>query len=337
MDFAALAAEEKLRARFESRKAEKDSNSLLAPRVPLQLEHFAVGARHCCRDVYYVPDFVTRAEEHSLLQCISSATGGAKSDWVQLAQRRLQTWGGIPHPSGIVPDELPHWLYALSQAVRCAAPALFSDAPPDHALINEYQLAQGIAWHCDGPMYRPCVAVLSMAGPATFEMERCHAPAATGVGDDATATETESGTRSDTGCDAGSSVTARQAKKIGSGWGIQGGHCGEGAGAGPTPLALQLQPRSLLLFTNDAYTTWRHRIPTRAHDVIDAQCANLHLAGVAAGAVVPRATRRVSITLRNTAVPRLKADFTTHGHVEAARRRHWFHNSVNEEGCHRDG
>ena len=338
MDFAALAAEEKLRARSESRRAEHGDNELLAPRDPLQLELFAVGARHGCRDVFYVPDFVTRTEERALLDCISGTEGGGSSEWVKLAQRRLQTWGGTPHPSGIVPDDLPPWLCALCRAVRCAAPALFGDSPPDHALINEYRLAQGIAWHLDGPMYRPCVAVLSMAGAAAFEMQRCCAPAAAAAqSDDAMAAEAEADPGSVRGHGAGTGAAAAkggggEAERVGRGRTLQGGQGGQGSTCTSTSstFVLQLQPRSLLLFANDAYTEWRHRIPTRARDAVDAQCANLHLAGVAAGAMVPRAARRVSITLRNTAVPRLQTDFTTHGRDEAARRKQWFRDSVNE-------
>lgn len=91
--------------------------------------------------------------------------------WVQLAQRRLQTWGGTPHPSGIVQDQLPPFLADVANGLSQAAPSIFG-TPPNHVLLNEYIGGQGIAPHRDGPMYHPRVAVLSLAGPALFELVR---------------------------------------------------------------------------------------------------------------------------------------------------------------------
>ena len=42
---------------------------------------------------YYVPNFVTVEEEQAILLHVNKAP---KSKWVQLSNRRLQNWGGIP-------------------------------------------------------------------------------------------------------------------------------------------------------------------------------------------------------------------------------------------------
>ncbi len=45
--------------------------------------------------LYYIPEFVTKAEEIKLLDDIDK-TSSVK--WTQLSNRRLQNWGGVPHP-----------------------------------------------------------------------------------------------------------------------------------------------------------------------------------------------------------------------------------------------
>ena len=44
---------------------------------------------------YYIPNFVSEQEEQIILNKVNTAP---KSKWVQLSNRRLQNWGGIPLP-----------------------------------------------------------------------------------------------------------------------------------------------------------------------------------------------------------------------------------------------
>lgn len=52
----------------------------------------------------YIPNFVSSLEEKELIQKVYSAP---KPKWTQLKNRRLQNWGGIPHPKGMIPEKIP--------------------------------------------------------------------------------------------------------------------------------------------------------------------------------------------------------------------------------------
>ena len=56
---------------------------------------------------YYVPDFITEDEESVLLESVYNSP---KPKWTQLSNRRLQNWGGLPHPKGMVGEKIPDWL-----------------------------------------------------------------------------------------------------------------------------------------------------------------------------------------------------------------------------------
>lgn len=66
--------------------------------------------------------------------------------------------------------------------------------------------------------------------------------------------------------------------------------------------SLYLQPRSLFVFTCDAYHRWLHGIDELTVDVIREDCLNASAAGVAVGDSLPRATR-VSYTVRHVPTP----------------------------------
>jgi alkylated DNA repair protein alkB family protein 6 len=46
-------------------------------------------------NAYYVPEFVSEEEESALLRFIDKSP---TFKWTQLAHRRLQNYGGVPHP-----------------------------------------------------------------------------------------------------------------------------------------------------------------------------------------------------------------------------------------------
>ena len=74
----------------------------------LYLEPYKVNAAP--DTVYYVPDFITETEESYLLDHISKTPNPR---WTQLANRRLQNWGGVPHPKGMIAESMPNWLQVV--------------------------------------------------------------------------------------------------------------------------------------------------------------------------------------------------------------------------------
>merc|ERR1712226_427142 len=64
----------------------------LLNRVMMSLEDCLV--EECPSTVYYIRNFITEEQEQELVRNIN---GAPKPKWVQLSNRRLQNWGGIPH------------------------------------------------------------------------------------------------------------------------------------------------------------------------------------------------------------------------------------------------
>jgi hypothetical protein len=160
LDFAEIMRAEKARARAAA--AAKKSATQSAPAVSypeLDLAQFAVDG---IAGVFYVPEFVSEDDQAELLRNIYSHP----ARWTQLTRRRLQRWGGIPHPGGSIVEPLPAFLQSLTG--RVAAQKLVDQAP-NHILLNEYSDGQGIGYHQDGPLYCPSVAILSLESPADFE------------------------------------------------------------------------------------------------------------------------------------------------------------------------
>ncbi|XP_061933751.1 alpha-ketoglutarate-dependent dioxygenase alkB homolog 6 isoform X2 [Apis cerana] len=52
----------------------------------------------------YIPNFITQEEEVEIIKCINSVP---VPKWTQLSHRRLQNWGGIPHPKGMIAEDIP--------------------------------------------------------------------------------------------------------------------------------------------------------------------------------------------------------------------------------------
>ncbi|KAF6076534.1 alkB-like protein 6 [Phyllostomus discolor] len=89
--------------------------------------------------IYYVPDFISKEEEEYLLRQVFNAP---KPKWTQLSGRKLQNWGGLPHPRGMVPERLPLWLQRYVDKVSDLS--LFGGLPANHVLVNQYLPGEGI-------------------------------------------------------------------------------------------------------------------------------------------------------------------------------------------------
>ncbi|XP_014650327.1 PREDICTED: alpha-ketoglutarate-dependent dioxygenase alkB homolog 6 isoform X2 [Ceratotherium simum simum] len=102
--------------------------------------------------IYYVPDFISKEEEEYLLRQVFNAP---KPKWTQLSGRKLQNWGGLPHPRGMVPERLPLWLQRYVDKVSDLS--LFGGLPANHVLVNQYLPGEGIM---PRPPPRPATSLL---------------------------------------------------------------------------------------------------------------------------------------------------------------------------------
>ncbi len=68
---------------------------------------------------------------------------GSGVKWTMVKGRRLQNWGGFPHPKGMVQEPLPNWLKAVGERMRKEV-GVFDGLAPNHVLINEYTPGGGI-------------------------------------------------------------------------------------------------------------------------------------------------------------------------------------------------
>ncbi|KAK3926196.1 Alpha-ketoglutarate-dependent dioxygenase alkB-like protein 6 [Frankliniella fusca] len=106
---------------------------------------------------FYEPNFISEEEEKRLLECVYSAP---KPKWQQLSHRRLQNWGGLPHPKGMIAESIPEWLMKYVSLVNNLQ--LFGDKKANHVLVNEYLPGQGIMPHTDGPLFHPVITTISL-------------------------------------------------------------------------------------------------------------------------------------------------------------------------------
>mmetsp|Transcript_64684 Transcript_64684/g.104602 ORF Transcript_64684/g.104602 Transcript_64684/m.104602 type:complete len:163 (+) Transcript_64684:1-489(+) len=137
--------------------------------------------------------------------------------------------------------------------------------PMNSVRINGYKPGQGIFPHCDGPVYYPKVGILSLSSPCVFDLHP------------------KQGTEDCMKWDPANDVPG----------GFQEGQ--------EPQVRMLLEPRSLLIFSHDAFWHHRHGIPNVDTDVITKDITNLEqveAAGYRVGDKVER-TRRVSLTMRH--------------------------------------
>ncbi|XP_046434653.1 alpha-ketoglutarate-dependent dioxygenase alkB homolog 6 [Neodiprion fabricii] len=109
------------------------------------------------RTVRYIPNFITPEGE---IEIIKRVNNSPLPKWTQLSHRRLQNWGGIPHPKGMIAEEIPAWL--TKYVGKISGLQIFPETKlPNHVLINEYLPGQGIMAHSDGPLFHPIVTTIS--------------------------------------------------------------------------------------------------------------------------------------------------------------------------------
>lgn len=130
----------------------------------------------CCRigtakNIYYVPNAIGNGTELHLMESVAFAGSRHINAWIQLKNRRLQSWG--KSVTGVVEgdEKLPGWLQDIASAL--VDTDIFKDTDlPDHVLINEYCAGDGILHHTDGPLYRDTVAILSLGSPCLMTFKK---------------------------------------------------------------------------------------------------------------------------------------------------------------------
>ncbi|XP_022096666.1 alpha-ketoglutarate-dependent dioxygenase alkB homolog 6-like [Acanthaster planci] len=211
--------------------------------------------------VYYIPNFISKEEEKYLTQQVY---GAPKPKWKQLSNRRLQNWGGLPHPKGMIAEKLPKWLEVYCQQI--ADLGVFRDLVPNHVLVNEYQPGQGIMPHEDGPLFHPVVTTISL-GSHTFLDFYQHRGDASESAEDLRESKQES--------DSPSEDTVQH-----------------------PILSLLLQPCSLLILKDHMYTSFLHGIAERTQDIVTDSVANLAPTDQMPGDRLERSCR-ISLTIRH--------------------------------------
>ncbi|GBG29002.1 Alpha-ketoglutarate-dependent dioxygenase alkB-like 6 [Hondaea fermentalgiana] len=121
MDFAALLRQAREEAAKGQTRGNQDRAAACAPALA-SLRNAEEGRRFGCRVVellpgtcWYCADFVS-AEEADALE-----VEVRKQPWEQLSGRKLQNWGGVPHPSGTILEPMPTFVDALATRLHATA------------------------------------------------------------------------------------------------------------------------------------------------------------------------------------------------------------------------
>jgi hypothetical protein len=154
-----------------------------------------------------------------------------------LSFRRLKTYGGIPSANGTRLEPLPSFVDAIIDNILQRG--IPFPQRPNHILLNEYSAGMGIGAHFDGPLYDSFVAVLNLQAPAMFYMLSANKLATSKSEDCSVPSTTQDGY----------AILER----------------------------IYLQPRSLLLFSEDAYLSYKHGIPHSLFDEAESSICNAHL------------------------------------------------------------
>eukprot|EP00873_Tetraselmis_striata_P037064 jgi/Tetstr1/457328/TSEL_043932.t1 len=142
------------------------ASSLREPSEAGKLNQFAV-ARDTAEGLFYVPEFISPEEEAALVRFIDAEPTGR---WVEAGERRMLNWGGRPGELA-VREALPACIQGLVE--RMVAWDVYTPAhAPNHCLVNEYLLGGGIPPHQDGALYAPCVATITLEGPALMDFHQ---------------------------------------------------------------------------------------------------------------------------------------------------------------------
>ncbi|CAJ0916245.1 unnamed protein product [Ranitomeya imitator] len=232
------------------------------------LENFLIDKAP--RAAYYIPEYITAAEEEYLLRQVYNAP---KPKWTQLTGRKLQNWeimaaffhkqrhpdyGSCPEVSlthGVwCPKSFHPWLQTYTDKISSLE--VFGGSRANHVLVNEYNPGEGIMPHEDGPLYYPTVTTISLGSHTLLDF---YLPiSGSGSEEENQAPRTE------------------EQRHV---------------------LSLLLEPRSLFILREDLYKSHLHGIRPVTQDTLDHKVANLGQCAARAEETLARRTR-VSLTVR---------------------------------------
>lgn len=213
----------------------------------------------------YIPNFITSEEEQRILSHIERTP---KPKWTQLLNRRLINYGGIPHPNGMLAEEIPEWLQTYVDKINNLN--IFETQNANHVLVNEYQPGQGIMPHTDGPLFFPTISTISCGSHTILEF-----------------TKRENVTTPD----------PEKEKKV-----ISKENYTESEASTKREILFKLilEPRSLLILKDNLYTDYLHSISEIDNDILCDRIYNYDNceSSYKMGDCLKRGTR-ISLTIRN--------------------------------------
>ena len=232
--------------------------------VHIELQKYKVGP---ISGVYYIPNYITEEEEAAILSNIKKTPDQLKE---KMTKRTVQEWGCSMCPtcqkSFLSDMNLPR--YAQDVTDMMIFDGLFTPSTfPNSVRIHEYEKGEGIAPHCDGPIYVPNVVILSLASTSVMAFYPRREPYAEPM------EHYKDTFRFD----------------------------GDIANQRPI-MSVVMEPRSLLIFRGEAYTHYPHGVSDKAVDLLSPEHAgevvNRHLISDPQMSEVRR-TYRVGVTVRN--------------------------------------
>ncbi|XP_073824838.1 alpha-ketoglutarate-dependent dioxygenase alkB homolog 6 [Musca autumnalis] len=131
----------------------------------MDLSDFIV--RKCPATAMYIPNFITSEEEQRILSHVERTP---KPKWTQLLNRRLINYGGVPHPNGMLAEEIPLWLQTYVDKINNLG--MFETQKANHVLVNEYLAGQGIMPHTDGPLFYPLIMTISCGSHTVLQFSK---------------------------------------------------------------------------------------------------------------------------------------------------------------------
>ena len=218
--------------------------------------------------VYYIPNYISKKEEAQFMQHLKATPEALKS---KLHKRTCQEWGGSMCPqcnkSFLADANIPPWAAKVNEMLLfdgIFTPSTF----PNSVRIHEYDQHEGIGPHCDGPIYFPLVGVLSLASTSVMHFY----PRTSPYGD-------------------------RITEHYNDTFKFEEGTIGK-----QQPIvSVVMEPGSLLLFTDEAFTHYPHGLSDKpVDDLTGRNVVNRHLlAEENRGLQSIERRYRASVTVRN--------------------------------------